>query len=354
MNIIETNNSKKATAYVGSGLIRRAGEFASERFALCVAVIITDDITGSYYISDLEESLYKSGFTVERIIFPSGEWSKSFATLDMILNRLAELGVGKRDMIFALGGDTVCGLAGFAASVYMCGIKLVNVPTTLFAAVSSSVGGRNSLNIRAGKNLAGIVYNPDMIITDYSAFDTIDSQDIFDGYAEIVRLSVVKGGKLLNILSNDDIPERLEEIISECITLKSRCSSCCESSSNMKPLNLGDTLMHAIRKCSNYSISRGQATAAALMITAEGAFRSGICGNECRDVIFKVLSKLEVDYSCEYSAGRLWYAALSDYPADAKEKLPMIIPIAPGNCELKYISTDDLFKVISLGRNALG
>lgn len=355
MKIIETDNSKRCKAYVGSKLLRRAGELASEMITRCIAVIITDDITGSYYAPELEENLTRAGFTVEKIIITAGEETKNFVTLDMILNRLAEFGVTRRDVIFALGGGAVCDIAGFAACVYMRGISLVNIPTTLYSAVGSAVGGRNSLNIRAGKNLAGTIYQPDMIIVDYSLFGTVAHQNLADGYAEIIKLAVVDGGELLYILRNGELSDNIEQIIFECIRIKSRYIAVDEKDlEHFQLYNLGDTLTGAIRKCSYYSVSRGQATAAALVITAEGTFLSGMCGCECRDIIRELLDKLNVNPSCGYSAGNLWYAALSNYISGPDEKIPIIIPVAPGACELRYITPDELYDIINLGRTALG
>lgn len=354
MNTIETSNFKKTKAYVGSGLIRKAGELISGRFPRCTAMIITDDITGSRYLPELEANLEHCGFKTERIILPSGDLAKNFSTLDMILNRFAEFGVTRHDLIVALGGGAICDIAGFAASVYMRGIALVNMPTTLFSAVSSAVNGENAMNIRAGKNLAGTSYQPDIIIADYSAFETVSQYNMGGGYAEILKLSIIQGGGLLDILKNGSINDNLEEIISSCIRLKMQYQGVCGVTRDVNPLDFGDILTSAICKCSNYSIARGQAMPAALMITAEGAFRTGICSNECRDIISEILNKLDVEYSCDYSSGRLWYAALSDYPTGVSDKIPMVIPVAPGNCEIMHITPDELFNIVSLGRAALG
>ena len=117
-----------------------------------------------------------------------------------LLNFLAESKMTRSDGVFALGGGVVGDLAGFAASTYMRGMRLVQLPTTLLAAVDSSVGGKTAIDLPAGKNLAGTFYQPDMVLCDTAALETLPKEIFTDGLAEVVKYGVIADESLFEML----------------------------------------------------------------------------------------------------------------------------------------------------------
>src|SRR5262249_39709786 len=91
---------------------------------------------------------------------PDGERAKTLSTVSRLLDRMVELKLTRQSTVVAVGGGVVGDVAGFAASIYLRGIPVVQVPTTLLAQVDSSIGGKTGVNHRAGKNLIGTFYQP--------------------------------------------------------------------------------------------------------------------------------------------------------------------------------------------------
>src|SRR5205085_11652130 len=115
------------------------------------------------------------------ITLPAGESTKSWAVLEQLTDRLLELGVERSDHIVALGGGVIGDLVGFAASILKRGCGFIQIPTTLLAQVDSSVGGKTAINSRAGKNLVGAFHQPDLVLIDPDALDTLPPREVRAG-----------------------------------------------------------------------------------------------------------------------------------------------------------------------------
>ena len=140
---------------IGPGLIREAGARIAGKFSPSGIAVITDSTVDALYADALLSSLEQAGFAPCKYVFPAGEASKNLSTYAKILEFLAEHGMDRKSLIVALGGGVTGDMAGFAAATYMRGIPYVQIPTTLLAAIDSSVGGKTAVDLRAGKNLAG-------------------------------------------------------------------------------------------------------------------------------------------------------------------------------------------------------
>ena len=149
MKTVKVKASVEYDVIIDDGILSRAGELALPVCGACKACIVTDDTVDSLYGDLLERSLKDSGFGVIKFVIAHGEASKSTASLINLLEFLAENHLTRSDCIFALGGGVVGDLAGFAAAVYLRGIKFVQLPTTLLAAVDSSVGGKTAVDLVA-------------------------------------------------------------------------------------------------------------------------------------------------------------------------------------------------------------
>jgi len=159
---VRVEASKSYDIIISAGLLNSAGKLIRSAAGGSKCAIVTDDIVDRLYAGTLEKSLAEAGYEVFRFVFPNGEGSKNAENYLKILDFLAENGFTRRDLVAALGGGVVGDLAGFAAATYMRGTRLVQIPTTLLAAVDSSVGGKTGIDLKAGKNLAGAFYQPDL------------------------------------------------------------------------------------------------------------------------------------------------------------------------------------------------
>ena len=139
---------KASTDYdvlIGEGLIDHSGELTARALRPCRCVLVSDDTVDELYGDRVQISFTYSGFDVLRFTFPAGEASKNMDTLGDLLEFMAENRVTRTDLVAALGGGVAGDMAGFAAAVYARGIRFIQIPTTLLAAVDSSVGGKTAV-----------------------------------------------------------------------------------------------------------------------------------------------------------------------------------------------------------------
>ena len=157
MRSIHIKASCEYDVLVERGLLDRAGELLREVSAPGMAAIVSDDTVYALYGERTVKALEKAGYRVHSFTFPAGEGSKNLSTYADVLHFLGEHRFSRSDVVVALGGGVVGDLAGFAAATYQRGMGFAQIPTTLLAAVDSSVGGKTAVDLPTGKNQAGSV-----------------------------------------------------------------------------------------------------------------------------------------------------------------------------------------------------
>ena len=172
---------------IGSGLLGRCGDYLAALLGQRRIAVLADDTVASLYLDTVTAALEDAGFAVCSHIFPSGEGRKNLSTLTELLEFLASEHLTRTDCVAALGGGVTGDMAGFAAAVYLRGIRYVQLPTTLLAAVDSSVGGKTAVDLTAGKNLAGAFCQPAAVSCDTDCLKTLPPDVFADGAAEAVK-----------------------------------------------------------------------------------------------------------------------------------------------------------------------
>ena len=219
---INTNNSYQVL--IGKNLLEKTGELVAQVTSPCKAAIICDDTVSELYLDKVKASLQNSNFDCISFIFKSGEESKNISVYTEILEFLAENSVTRSDIIIALGGG-VCGdMAGFSAATYLRGIKFIGIPTTLLAAVDSSVGGKTAVNLNAGKNLVGAFHQPSLVICDTDTLTTLPEEYLKDGISETIKYGVITDRELFDIMKSN-FRENIEDIIERCVMIKNNIVS---------------------------------------------------------------------------------------------------------------------------------
>lgn len=241
-DIVLKASSMKSVIHCGKG----AFEKYTRELALKNPFIVTDSNVFKYY-SDLIYSTF--GNDVRLYVFPAGEKSKNSNTLFKILKAFT-LGELKRSgTVVALGGGVVGDIAGLAAALYMRGVHLVQIPTTLLSQVDSSVGGKTAVDFENVKNLLGTFYQPEEVIVDPLFLNTLPKREIRCGLGEIIKYGALDGGiyQKLTACSNIFSLEFLSSITYDCICHKARVVEGDERDVNglRKTLNLGHTTGHA-------------------------------------------------------------------------------------------------------------
>lgn len=349
MKVIEVKASHVYQVLIGSGLLPSFGEKVRSLCKGNKVAVISDSNVFPLHGETAVNSLTKAGFSVINYVLPAGEESKTGAVYLDLLNFLAENQLTRSDCLIALGGGVVGDLTGFAAATYLRGIDYIQVPTTLLAAVDSSVGGKTAIDLPAGKNLCGAFYQPRLVLCDTDTLNTLP-QDVFrDGCAEVIKYGVLYDPALFDHLTEKGIDFHREQVIARCVELKRNVvmEDEFDTGTRMK-LNLGHTIGHSVEAKSNFTLSHGKAVAIGMSIVAKAAALNGHCSVETAKLIISTIDAFGLPTATEYDAQSLFDLALSD-----KKRLGgtvnLIVPVEIGNCTIYPMDITKLKSFIEAG-----
>ena len=310
-------------------------------------VVVTDENVEKLYLNRCMQSLKCAGFDVYSFVIPPGEGSKDGKTYLELMNFLAEIPLTRADALVALGGGVVGDLAGFAAATYLRGIPVIQVPTTLLAAVDSSIGGKTAINIPAGKNLVGAFHRPALILRDASLLESLPKTIYQDGMAEVIKYGVLADSDLFNLLCDKAAASsQMNEIIDRCAEIKTRIVEEDEFDTGVRQLlNFGHTIGHAIEKAADFTVSHGKAVAKGMTMIAEISKKQGWCSEETADRIVEILNLYEFDLSIAQSKDVLY----DIMKTDKKRKggyIDLVVPEEIGCCRLQRVTIEELGEIL--------
>ncbi len=348
MERITVPATKSYDVIIEDGIIEQAGEIISK---VCVgknAAIISDTTTKKLFSDIVRRSLEDKGFKTLELTVPAGEASKSAENFIWLINRLAKEKFNRADCIIALGGGVVGDLAGFVASTYLRGVTFIQIPTTLLAAVDSSVGGKTAINLEAGKNLAGAFYQPSCVICDTKIIKALPEDIFSDGMAEVIKYGAIRNDEIFRLIE-DGVFKNLPEIIGACVRIKSDIVAADEFDRGERQLlNFGHTPAHAIEKLSNFKISHGRAVAAGMCIMARAAEKLGYCESGVADELSKLCGRFSLPTVCEFSAEQLFSVALSDKKRFAGS-ITLVLPKKRGESILVRLPENEIKSFFEAG-----
>ena len=349
MEKVKVTASKEYNVHIGSGFLDSVGEMLASIKRPCRVVIVSDDNVYSLYGERVKKSLEKGGFTPCEFVFPHGEDSKSLETFEKIQEFCAENSITRTDLFVALGGGVVGDLTGFVASAYLRGVDFVQIPTTVLSMVDSSVGGKTAINLNAGKNLCGAFHQPIAVFADCETLKTLPEETFNEGCAEIIKYGMILDADFLTFLKDNDIRENIEYVIKRCVEIKRDIVDRDEfEKGERKLLNFGHTIGHAIEKCSNLTISHGNAVAIGMVIATKGAFELGLSYEDFSDVLLPILEKNNLPTTCEFTADELYKVSLTDKKR-SRDVISLIVPEEYGLCKIHKVSVEQLKDFIELG-----
>lgn len=221
--------------------------------------IVTNPTVAALYADRAEAALARTGRKVLRIELPDGEVYKDWQTLNLIFDAMLEHRLDRRAVLVALGGGVIGDMTGFAASVYMRGVRFLQVPTTLLAQVDSSVGGKTAVNHPLGKNMIGSFYQPVAVEIDTDVLGTLPAREVSAGLAEVIKYGLILDPEFWQWCEAhvDDLralePAALAHAIKRSCELKAQVVGKDERESGLRAiLNLGHTFGHAIESGLGY------------------------------------------------------------------------------------------------------
>ena len=272
--------------HIGEGLLEKAGEMIGDRLNRPWVVTITDVNVDRALSEQLEAGLGRAGIAFEKVVIEPGEHSKSMRGLEMILDRLLDLGVERNDMLLAFGGGVIGDLTGFAAAILKRGCRFAQVPTTLLAQVDSAVGGKTGVNSTHGKNLIGVFNQPEIVITDIGSLSSLPTRELKAGYAEVVKYGALGDEPFFawlekrgaDILGGDANARRVA--VKRACETKAEIVAADERESGVRALlNLGHTFGHALERAHGYSdaLLHGEAVSIGMALAFEFSAHQKLC-----------------------------------------------------------------------------
>ena len=349
MKTVRIQASTQYDILIGPGLLSQLGTRVAALGRAGKVCIVSDSNVWPRFGEAARRELQNAGLEVTHFIFPAGEEHKNGSTYLSLLNHLAENRLSRSDLVVALGGGVVGDLAGFAAATYLRGIRLIQIPTTLLAAVDSSVGGKTAIDLPAGKNLAGAFHQPSLVLCDTECLDSLPVEIFREGCAEAIKYGILYDPELLRYLAETGLDFDRETVIARCVELKGRAVEADEfdTGARMK-LNLGHTIGHGVEAASHFGISHGKAVAIGTAIVTRAACEYGFCTAQTRDAILLVLERFGLPLATQYTSDILLNAALSDKKRSGST-VNLIIPRAIGDCIIHPMPVSEIQSFIQAG-----
>ena len=339
---------------VGSNIIGSFGNFLNSLNCGNYAVIVTNPSIKRLWGKKVSGLLKKSGIDVKFEEVADTEKSKSIEAAFCLLNKIAGEGKSKRLFIIAFGGGVIGDLAGFVASIYKRGVPYVQLPTTLLAQVDSAIGGKTAIDLKVGKNLAGVVYQPRMVFSETSFLESLPSRQIVNGLAEVIKYAIIKDSQLFKFL--DKNPDKIlaleKNSIGHVIATASRIKAWVVEQDEFDKLgirvilNFGHTIGHAIETASGYSKKyfHGEAISIGMAAATFISSQLGIISRPAFEKILRLLENSGLPVIAEgVNPGKVYEAHLYDKKFSGG-KNRFVLPVSIGRVKIVEGVPDKLVK----------
>jgi len=257
---------------LGPGLRRDLGKLLEPLGFPARVLVITDRRVERLYGTEVRKALAGAGFQTTILGVAPGERSKSWPAVQRLARELLARGAHRGTALVALGGGVVGDLTGFLASIYMRGVPLVQVPTTLLAMVDASIGGKTAINLPEGKNLLGTFHQPRLVVMDPEFLDTLPQKERLNGLAEVLKAGFIRDRELLTRLAREGLgiferPEELLEVIYRAAGIKvAVVAEDVREADVRRLLNFGHTLGHGLEAASGFRLPHGRAVALGMLM----------------------------------------------------------------------------------------
>ena len=218
------------------------------------------------------------------LFFPGGEANKRFAAVEELASQMIEHGGDRSSLVVAVGGGIVNDISGFLAAIFMRGIPVIQVPTTLLAQVDAAIGGKTGVNLVEGKNLIGSFHQPLVVLIDPEVLDTLPEREYRAGLFEIVKCGVIRDPELFDLMAGraNDVfarrPDVVDRMIGECVRIKAEVVSADEREGDLRRiLNFGHTVGHALEAETGYTrFLHGEAVGFGMVAATHLAAQAGL------------------------------------------------------------------------------
>ena len=287
--------AQRYEAIVERGILKRLGDFIPPAKGK-VFVVSTGDVWALHGRA-VEAAL--AGKKWHRISFRGGEERKRMAEVEAMAEQMVEAGGDRSSLVVAFGGGIVNDLGGFLAAIFMRGVPVIQIPTTLLAQVDAAVGGKTGANLVSGKNLVGAFHQPLAVLTDPGVLDTLPEREYRAGLFEVIKPGIIRSEPLFRLMQHE--PERVlareagavDTMVAESVRIKSEVVSADEREGGLRRiLNFGHTVGHAYEAETGYArFLHGEAVGLGMIAALHLSRLTGrITGELCGEIVDAVRS----------------------------------------------------------------
>jgi len=309
-----------------------------------VAIITNPKVSG-LHINYLTNHLKAKELHI--ITLPDGEEYKNMQSIEYALDRLFDAKFDRNSTLIAFGGGVIGDMTGFIASIFLRGIKFIQIPTTLLAMVDSSVGGKTGINNKYGKNLIGSFYQPEAVYIDTYFLNTLEKREFAAGMAEIIKMAVMFDKEFFDKIKNNELS--LEEMIKRAVELKAEVVNQDEKERGIRSvLNYGHTFGHVIENLTNYkTYLHGEAVAIGMVMANELSKELGFLNDKEAEEIKEVLKNNNLPINFKIKDKEEFYNHFFLDKKTMDNKIKFIIPEKIGKYKIvEDINKEKILKVL--------
>ena len=346
--------SKSYEVLIGTGAVSVLGEQAKKVCPGALkALVVSETNVAKYYLDKVKNVLAEAGFEVIDYVFEAGEQNKNINEIAGMWNRMAEAGFTRTDFVVGLGGGVTTDMAGFAASTFLRGIKVIQLPTSLLAMVDASVGGKTGIDIPMGKNQVGAFWQPSVVIEDISFLKTLPDEVFTEGMGEVTKHAFIMDLALLEKLENANGDIRsdesvLEEIVAMNVADKASVVGEDETDNGRRQtLNFGHTVGHVIERDSGFTKPHGVCVAKGMGIIIDACVNAGTLAKEDADRMKNLLTLYKLPTGDEITPEEIVAGAMNDKKKRGNT-LSVILVNKIGNAEIRKMTAEEFLKFLSV------
>lgn len=322
--------------------------------ALKKILIVTDSNVRMLYADEVNDILIKAGYDSHIYAFTAGEENKGMDTILGICGACVKHGLDRKSMIIALGGGVVGDMAGFAASIYMRGIRFIQIPTTLLSQSDSSVGGKTGIDFMESKNILGAFHQPKLVYINVNTLKTLPYVQFVSGMGEVIKHGIIRDNEFYEFIKNN--VELIKSLDKD--TLIKMCKRNCEIKAGVVEqdeketglraiLNFGHTIGHAAESALNFSMTHGECVGLGIVAVCKIAADRGMIDFETAKDIESVMISYGFNVRAELPPKEDILSFMQKDKKKANGKLGFVLPAKIG--EVIYttdVGTDEIYSAI--------
>jgi len=266
--------------------------------------LVIDENVARYHLQEIQSAFSNCKGKISYVLFPSGEKSKSHTEIKKIHERLLAYNFGRDTTLISIGGGVTGDTAGYAASTYMRGIKLVHIPTTLLSMIDSAIGGKTGINFKGRKNIIGAFYQPRLVFIDTMFLSSLPHRELNSALGELLKYGLISNKEFYNFLKDkiesikSSDKRTIKKAIIESVKIKAGVvqQDEFEKSGLRKILNFGHTFAHALESTLGFRIKHGEAVTAGIVCALFLSSKLGLLTTEKLQKLLYLPIKIDIPH----------------------------------------------------------